>query len=42
MAMSPVLLLPLVHWIYHEAITPRAMAGTALAVAGIGLMFLHA
>ncbi len=42
MAMTPVLLLPLVHWIYHEAITPRAMAGTALAVAGIGLMFLHA
>ncbi len=39
MAMTPILLLPLVHWIYHERISTRAIAGTALAVAGVAAMF---
>jgi len=40
MAMTPVLLLPLVHWIYHEKITPRAIIGTCVAVVGVAAMFL--
>lgn len=39
MAMTPVLLLPIVHWVYHEHISSRAIAGTILAFAGVALMF---
>jgi drug/metabolite transporter (DMT)-like permease len=39
MAMTPILLLPLVHWIYHERISPRAIAGTVVAVSGVAAMF---
>ncbi|MGC9357045.1 MAG: DMT family transporter [Anaerolineae bacterium] len=40
MAMSPVLLLPLSHWIFHERITLRAVMGTIVAMAGVTLIFL--
>jgi drug/metabolite transporter (DMT)-like permease len=39
MAMTPVFLLPLVHWIYREKISSRAIAGTLVAVAGVAAMF---
>ncbi len=38
-AMTPVFLLPLVHWIYGERISWRAIAGTMVAVAGVAAMF---
>ncbi len=39
MAMTPIFLLPLVHWIYGEKISPRAIGGTLLAFAGVAAMF---
>jgi len=40
MALSPVLLLPISRWTLKEPITVRAVAGTALAVSGVALLFL--
>ena len=40
MAMTPVILLPLVYWLFHEKISARAAAGTLLAMGGVALMFL--
>jgi drug/metabolite transporter (DMT)-like permease len=35
-----VISLPLVHWLYHEQVSPRAIAGTLVAMAGVAAMFL--
>ena len=40
MAMSPVMLIPLTHWIYGERISPRSAVGTAVALAGAAIIFL--
>jgi drug/metabolite transporter (DMT)-like permease len=40
MALTPVLVLPLVWALYRERISPRALAGTVVALAGVGLIFL--
>jgi drug/metabolite transporter (DMT)-like permease len=40
MAMTPVISLPLVHWLYHERVSPRAVAGTLVAMVGVAAMFL--
>lgn len=40
MALTPVIILPLVYFLYRERISSRAMAGTALALAGVALIFL--
>jgi len=34
-SLPPVLLLPVSHWVFHEKITPRAIAGTIIATAGV-------
>ncbi len=39
MALSPVILLPLAHWIFKERITPRAIFGTAVAMVGVAMIF---
>ncbi len=39
MAMTPIMLLPLVRLIYREQVSVRAAAGTLLAVAGVAIMF---
>ncbi len=39
MAMTPIMLLPLVRLIYREHVSARAAAGTLLAVAGVAIMF---
>jgi drug/metabolite transporter (DMT)-like permease len=39
MALSPVLMLPLSHWIFGERITQRAIVGTIMAMAGVALLF---
>ncbi len=41
MALSPVLLLPLSHWIFGERITWRAVLGTLIAMSGVALIFLE-
>jgi drug/metabolite transporter (DMT)-like permease len=40
MALPPILVLPLVHYIFKEKISPRAITGTIITVAGIALLFL--
>ncbi len=40
MAMTPVLSLPLVHWVLRERVSARAVFGTAVAMAGVVLMML--
>lgn len=40
MALPPIFLLPLAHWIFKEKITPRAIFGTIIAILGVALLFL--
>ncbi len=40
MALPPVFLIPLSHWIFKEKITVRAVLGTIVAVVGVALIFL--
>ena len=39
MALSPVILLPLSHWVFKERITPRAIFGTMVAMVGVAMIF---
>ena len=39
MSLSPVLLLPLVYWIFKERITQRAIVGTVVAMVGVAMIF---
>lgn len=41
MALVPVLMLPLVRFIYRERLSWRAVAGAFIAVAGVGILFLR-
>lgn len=40
MALPPIFLLPLTHWIFKERHSWRAIIGTVLAVAGVAIIFL--
>jgi drug/metabolite transporter (DMT)-like permease len=40
MSLSPIIVIPLVRWIFREKISPRAMAGTVVALAGATIIFL--
>jgi drug/metabolite transporter (DMT)-like permease len=40
MALPPIFLIPLSHWIFKEKINPWAIIGTIVAVIGVGLIFL--
>lgn len=40
MALSPIILIPLGHWIFGEQISPRSVAGTVVALAGATVIFL--
>jgi drug/metabolite transporter (DMT)-like permease len=39
MSLSPVILLPLSHWLFRERITPRAIVGTVVAIVGVAMIF---
>jgi len=41
MALSPIILIPLERWIFHEQITPRAVVGTVVALAGATLILVQ-
>jgi drug/metabolite transporter (DMT)-like permease len=41
MAIVPILMLPLVRFIYKEKLSWRAIIGACVAVAGVGMLFLH-
>ena len=40
MALPPVLVLPLSYWVFKEKISLQAIAGTAVAIGGVALLFL--
>jgi drug/metabolite transporter (DMT)-like permease len=40
MALSPIILIPLGHWIFREQISPRSVAGTIVALAGATVIFM--
>ncbi|NPV87022.1 MAG: DMT family transporter [Anaerolineae bacterium] len=40
MALTPVLLLPVARWGYHERVSLRAVAGTVVALLGVALIFI--
>jgi drug/metabolite transporter (DMT)-like permease len=39
MSMMPIFMLPISHWFYKEKISPRALVGTVVALAGVAVMF---
>ncbi len=41
MATVPIIMLPLVYFLYKEHLSWRAMAGAGIAVAGVAILFLH-
>jgi drug/metabolite transporter (DMT)-like permease len=41
MALPPVILIPISHWVFKEKITFRSVVGTVIAVAGVALIFLY-
>lgn len=40
MALSPIIMIPLAHWIFHERSSTRFVAGTIVALAGAVIIFL--
>lgn len=40
MALPPILLIPLTHWVFHERVSRRAVAGTVVALCGAAALFL--
>jgi len=40
MALPPIILIPLSHWIFEEKVTMRAILGTIIAIFGVALIFI--
>jgi drug/metabolite transporter (DMT)-like permease len=40
MALPPVILIPLERWLFHERVSPRAVVGTGIALAGAAALFM--
>jgi drug/metabolite transporter (DMT)-like permease len=40
MALPPIILIPLSHWVLKEKITLGAVIGTIIAIAGVAILFL--
>ena len=40
MALTPILVLPILRWWFKEYISPRAVLGTVVALAGVAMLFL--
>ena len=40
MSLSPIIVIPLARWVFREQISPRAVAGTVVALAGATIIFL--
>ncbi|MGD9001937.1 MAG: EamA family transporter, partial [Anaerolineae bacterium] len=40
MALSPIILIPLDHWIFDETITSRSIVGTLIALGGATVIFV--
>lgn len=40
-ATVPIIMLPMVHFLYHEHLSPRSILGACIAVLGVAVLFLH-
>ncbi len=40
MSLSPIALIPLSHWIFHERVSSRSVAGTVVALLGAAIIFM--
>ena len=40
MSLSPIILIPLGHWIFHEQLSRRSVVGTVVALAGAAIIFM--
>jgi drug/metabolite transporter (DMT)-like permease len=40
MALSPIMVIPLPHLFFQERVSPRSVAGTIIALAGVAIIFL--
>jgi len=40
MALTPVILLPISYFVFHEKVGWQAIVGTVLAIAGVAILFL--
>jgi drug/metabolite transporter (DMT)-like permease len=40
MSLSPIIIIPLARWVFREQVSPRAVAGTVVALAGAAIIFL--
>lgn len=40
MSLTPIMILPLLYWIFHERVSWRALGGTVLALLGVAIIFL--
>ncbi len=40
MALTPVIMLPIVYWVYKESVSRWAILGTVVALAGVGMIFI--
>ncbi|HET89211.1 MAG TPA: EamA family transporter [Chloroflexi bacterium] len=40
MALSPILVIPLEHWVLRKSVSPRAVAGTVVALVGAGMILM--
>lgn len=39
-SLGPIIVVPLAHWVFREQISPRAVAGTVVALVGAAIIFL--
>jgi drug/metabolite transporter (DMT)-like permease len=40
MGLSPIIMIPMTHWVFHEKISPRSIMGTVVALVGAAMIFL--
>jgi drug/metabolite transporter (DMT)-like permease len=41
MATVPIIMLPMIHYLFHERLTSRSVVGACIAVGGVAMLFLH-
>jgi drug/metabolite transporter (DMT)-like permease len=39
-SLGPIIVIPMAHWVFHEQVSPRAVAGTVVALVGATIIFL--
>jgi len=39
-SLGPIIVIPMAHWVFRDQVSPRAVAGTVVALAGATIIFL--